>query len=577
MGKTLTVLIIVIISFRLSAQEKSPYEYIKVWNFLKFYHPDLASGKIDADSLFLENIHQAQQLDINQSIRLLTRNLNQTFQTKALPNKETDVFRVNQDFSWYRENPGIKQKYRKLLDNIYTYRFTGEHYYDVLQRGNESTIPHEKPYAFDAKTTMPLEFRLLTLAKMIGAIDYLYPYTYLMAKNAPDELKKLVRQAITCNSGKEFEIILAKTAALLEDTHAFSFYKQLHYQKEIYHQTYYAPFDYQVFEDHILVTNRIIPDVCEEAGIDRGDRITAINGISVQEMIREKSTLLSTSNRSKLLYYLSDYLKNLIWTDDLQIKKLQIQKYPDGKETTIDLSLLDLTNQEQVGQINRYYQQRFKIETEHRLEHEDIAYFKTDRTFDFIADVEDDQIDAIMNHLFEEAASKKAIVFDMRGYPDWGGFAFTYVYRYFAPKENWFGKYYEQNLNDLGTYVYRSEPIVYFPDIPDKTTHKYEGKVFILVNQATQSMSEWNTINFQHVFPQAITIGEQTAGADGDMKYLTLPGGYSFGFTANAVFYPDNQLTQKVGVKIDEIIHYTDADILNQRDIPFEMILKAMK
>lgn len=411
----------------------------------------------------------------------------------------------------------------------------------------------------------------------MGAIDYLYPYKYLMPNKANDELKKLIQQSITCTSRKEFEIILAKTASLFEDTHAFGFYKELHYQKEIYHKTYYAPFDYHVFEDHILVTNLIIPDVCKEAGIASGDRIMAINGISVQEMIQEKSTLLSTSNRNKLLYYLSDYLHNLIWTDDLQIKSLQIQKYPDSKETTINLRLIDPTNQEHARQINQYYQQRINSEAEHKLEREDIAYFRTDQTLSLIDNVEDDQIDVTMNNIFEEAASKKAIVFDMRAYPDWGGFAFTYVYSCFSPNENWFGKYYRQNLNDFGTYVYKSAPIEYFPDVPDKTTHKYKGKVFIIVNPATQSMSEWNTMNFQHVFPQAITIGEQTAGADGDMKYLTLPGGYSFGFTANAVFYPDNELTQKVGVKIDELIHYTDADILNQRDIPFEIILKTME
>ncbi|PTB97232.1 hypothetical protein C9994_03705 [Marivirga lumbricoides] len=579
MKKNLVLLITLFISYQISAQEKSPYDYIKVWNFLKFYHPDLASGKIDADSLFLENINQSQYLDINESIELLTKNLKNQFTTKSEPNEETDVLRINQDFSWYRENPEIKRKYRKLLNKIYSHRFTGKHYYDVSQTVYEYIIPHEKPYDFGVETQIPLAYRLLTMAKMIGTIDYLYPYKYLMPENANDELKKLIQQSITCESRKEFETILAKTAALFEDTHAFGFYKELHYQKEIYHKNYYAPFDYHVFEDHILVTNLITPDVCKEAGIAVGDRIMSINDISVKDMIREKSTLLSTSNKNKLLYYLSDYINNLIWTDDLQTKSLQIQKYPDRNEKTIKLALIDPTNKEQALQINEYYQQKLNNKAARKLEHDDIAYFRTDQTFSLIDDVDDDQIDATLNKIFEEAASKKAIVFDMRAYPDWGGFAFNYVYNYFSPKENWFGKYYRQNLNNIGTYayVYKSATIEYFPDIPNKTTHNYNGKVFIIVDPATQSMSEWNTMNFQHVFPQAITIGEQTAGADGDMKYLTLPGGYSFGFTANAVFYPDNTLTQKVGVKIDEIIHYTDTDILNQKDIPFEIILKAIE
>lgn len=148
MKKKLALLITLIISYQISAQEKSPYDYIKVWNFLKFYHPDLASGKIDADSLFLENINQAQQLDFNKSIKLLTQNLNNTFKTKALPNEEADVFRINQDFSWYQENPGIKQKYRELLNKIYTCRFTGN--ITTMFRKPSMSIP------FHMKNRMPL-------------------------------------------------------------------------------------------------------------------------------------------------------------------------------------------------------------------------------------------------------------------------------------------------------------------------------------------------------------------------------------------------------------------------------------
>jgi hypothetical protein len=39
-------------------QKDQYYPFIKTWDFIKYYHPDLTSRKIDADSLFLANIEK---------------------------------------------------------------------------------------------------------------------------------------------------------------------------------------------------------------------------------------------------------------------------------------------------------------------------------------------------------------------------------------------------------------------------------------------------------------------------------------------------------------------------------------
>jgi len=46
-------------------------------------------------------------------------------------------------------------------------------------------------------------------------------------------------------------------------------------------------------------------------------------------------------------------------------------------------------------------------------------------------------------------------------------------------------------------------------------------------------------------------IGSQTAGADGDVRRLTLPGSYNFSFTGNGIFYPDGKETQRIGIVPD--------------------------
>lgn len=111
----------------------------------------------------------------------------------------------------------------------------------------------------------------------------------------------------------------------------------------------------------------------------------------------------------------------------------------------------------------------------------------------------------------------------MRGYPDWGGFIFHYVYKYFSPTENYFYKYYAPNLKNIGTFVYLKDSYHYFPEIKDMKTMPYSGKVFIIVDPESRSASEWYTMSLQKIFPQSNTIGQQTAGADGDVVKVNLP------------------------------------------------------
>lgn len=64
----------------------------------------------------------------------------------------------------------------------------------------------------------------------------------------------------------------------------------------------------------------------------------------------------------------------------------------------------------------------------------------------------------------------------------------------------------------------------------------YTGKIVILTDENTQSMGEWFTMMLRQLNRNTTVIGNQTAGADGDMKHLNLPGGYEFLFTGNGIF-----------------------------------------
>lgn len=578
MKKTIVISSFLILFHVSFGQTKQYFHFSKVWNFIKYYHPDLASGKIDADSLFLVNIQQINSKQTCDEVTaILMKDLSKTSLSKKHPVfKETDLISQNQDFNWYEKNPDVSKKTKAALHTIFENRYTGADHFYLTKQGWESDLPNEKSYEFKKEENLPLSHRLLTFAKIQGVVDYLYPYKYLMSKPFDQFGSEKLPELIECKTRKEFEEILARLVSTLEDTHAFSFYEQLKFKKELFHSTYYPPFDYQVFNDYILVTNLISAELYAKSSLQVGDRIYMVNNRKVSDLIADKSQLLSSSNQQLLLHKLSNYLNNIVWNSDSPVNTFKILS--NGKERDCTIEFISITNKSQVAEINDYFQKKQQAQPDFPAEEEEIAYFRINHIYYLVDTISDDKaVDKTMDSILDRAASKKAIVFDMRGYPDWGGFVHTYLYKYFAEKDNYYHRMYFPNPDNVGTWLYNGDAKEYFPDIPDKTKHTYVGKVFILVNPETLSASEFYTMNLQYIFPNAVTIGQTTAGADGNVKTMNLPGGYSLSFTGLCVFYPNGDLTQKVGVKITESIHYTDEDVILGKDKEMEKVMELLK
>lgn len=572
MRKVSIIIIFLLFQHSVFAQKNQYYDFLKAWNFIKYYHPDVASRKIDADSLFLVNIKTINSKDdFNSVIGKLSRHLNKNLTTPAPKETSKDVLTKNQNFDWFQKNGKVSSENKALLNNIYKNRYN----FELLDKGK--SVSDEKEYSFPKTENLPLEYRFLALAKIQGVVDYLFPHKYLMDKDFDAFFKTMLDENLKANTRKDFEIIMTKLVAKMEDSHALPFYRQLNYKKEIFNASYFAPFDFQIVDDHLLITKLIFPDACAKAEINIGDKIISIGGKSISQMLKEKGELLSVSNKEKLIHTLSKYENNLIWTDNLPTKTLKIKSVKDNKSYSKTVDFIDITDKAKYAVLETYLKEKIQKTMSHKITHKDVAYFKINETLGFINNVDDDKIDAKMDSILADASKKKAIVFDMREYPDWGGFVFHFIYKYFSPVENYFHKYYAPNLKNIGTFYHLDHPIQNYPEIKGKTQHTYSGKVFILVNPETRSASEWYSMSLQKIFPQSLTIGQQTSGGDGDLVKVKLPGNYLLEFTGNGIFYPDNSQTQQTGVKIDEKIKYSDKDILEGKDLEFERVLDSIK
>jgi C-terminal processing protease CtpA/Prc len=66
--------------------------------------------------------------------------------------------------------------------------------------------------------------------------------------------------------------------------------------------------------------------------------------------------------------------------------------------------------------------------------------------------------------------------------------------------------------------------------------------------------------------PGAIVAGSTTAGADGNVSIVPLPGGAMTNITGIGVFYPDRSPTQRTGILPDLEVRPTIAGIREGRD-----------
>ena len=93
-------------------------------------------------------------------------------------------------------------------------------------------------------------------------------------------------------------------------------------------------------------------------------------------------------------------------------------------------------------------------------------------------------------------------------------------------------------------------------DLVSPTAPGYAGKVVVLVNDSSMSQAEYTAMAFR-AGQQVTVVGSTTAGADGNVSNIPLPGGLKLMMSGIGVFYPDKTPTQRVGIVPDVFVEPT--------------------
>jgi len=509
----------------------------KVWGFIKYYHPSVVEGKNTWDDELIKMMPEVLKSKNNdERNRLLSEWLAslEEFERDTLPKLDPDSVKIYPDLGWIEDEKELGLLSRQLEPII-----TAKRNYDKTNFIQYSgfTIKDELEYnEFEYPTT---EYRLLALFRFWNVIQYYYPYKYLVRDNWDDILIEFIPKFINTKNELEYKLAILELITTLNDSHA---HMEWDSTIEKWIGKNIAPYEVTFIEGKLVVTGfyEVSDTINTNRSIQIGDVILSINKQSINTIVEEKIKFTSGSNFTAQLRNISDLILRTNET------KMEVEFLRDEKTLRTELPCI---NQNKVKKLSKYNRDNILYE----IIADSIGYLYLGST-----------------HGGEVPQNIKAdgLIIDLRCYPSHKKIKgyFDYLHLYSEPKV--FVKFTMGDSNFPGLFQFLGATAV-----GTKNSAAYKGKKVILVNELTISHAEFMAMKYR-VAENSIIIGSTTAGADGGVISLKMPGGVSVKFTIAGVYYPDGRETQGVGIIPDLEVKPTIKGIREGRD---EVLEKAIE
>jgi C-terminal processing protease CtpA/Prc len=385
-------------------------------------------------------------------------------------------------------------------------------------------------------------YRLLGLFRFWNMVEYWYPYRDIMQEDWDGVLAESVPRLIEARGRDEYQAAMMAAIARIHDTHA-NLWSSLDVQPPRGKGT--VPVVVRFVESRAVVTGYSNPRLGPATGLQVGDVIRAIDGVAVDELVRSRRPMYAASNEASQR---RDMGRRLLRGDPGRVR-LSIRH--DGRSRDLEVERAPLDSIEATAGRTHDH----PGPTIRRLS-DDLAYLK-------LSSVKGDEVADYLS----KAAGARCLVIDIRNYPS--DFMVFALGQHLVKEPTPFARFTTGDVTNPGSFDW-TEPLALDPEEPT-----FEGRVAILIDEATQSSAEYTTMAFRSA-PHAIVVGSTTAGADGNVSPIPLPGGLRGMFTGIGVFYPDKSPTQRVGIVPDVRVTPTIAGIRAGRDEVLEMAVRQV-
>ncbi len=513
----------------------------KLWGFLKYHHPAIATGEYNWDYELFRILPSYIKTNTIEERNKLLLNWIQSYGEPELCKRCKPInpnAYLKPIFDWFKQY-GLSEAISQKLTYIHQNRFQGEHYY--IGSGNVGNPKFKNERAYENMPYPDAGFRLLTLFRFWNMIEYYFPYKHLTDTPWSSILGKYTEAFIKAENELQFELATLKLIAEVKDTHANLWGGNNAIQE--WKGEYFPPFHVRFRENDAVITDYYNPEFKEISKVGVGDVITAINGTSVEQIIEERKPFYPASNQPTRL---RDLGENLLRSQDSIIT---ISYKNNGQTNEHKLKLYKR------NQINSYrWYKRNPDGKSYKWLNKDIGYIT-------LENIKEKDIKPIK----EEFLHAKGIVIDIRNYPSF--FVPFALGQFFIDKFTPFARFTVANQNTPGEFILDDGV-----KIPPRGK-QFKGKLVVLVNELSQSQAEYTAMAFR-AGPNCTIVGSTTAGADGNISRISLPGGMSSMISGIGVHYPDGSETQRIGIVPDVEIQPSIQSIKEGKD---EVLEKAIE
>jgi C-terminal processing protease CtpA/Prc len=409
-------------------------------------------------------------------------------------------------------------------------------------RGGELDLPPARWLADRSYENMRYpnrEYRLLALFRMWNVIHFFYPYKHLLERDWDDALATFLPKFEKARDAGEYALTVAELSTLVQDGHT-----NLRGHPELEKRGISgvnAPFELMNLGGQAVVVKVVDPEAAP--GLAVGQVVETLDGKPLEERVKSLAPYVTASHEAHRRFRLL----------------AKAMAGPEGSEGTVGVR--DISGQQKQVRFTRSLKsfQKPREGEAWRLLGDSIGY--VDLTRLEVPEVEG---------MFEKLKNTKAIVFDMRGYPR--GTAWS-IAPYLNTRKARYGAVFERNIVSADDATGRYK---FFQELPKADVPPYRGRTVMLIDERAISQSEHTGLFFEAANGTTF-IGSPSAGANGDITHMVLPGGITMVFTGHDVRYADGRPLQRVGLRPQVHVRPTLSGLQSGRDEVLERALEFLK
>jgi C-terminal processing protease CtpA/Prc len=516
----------------------------KVWGFLKYHHPIVTEGKKQWDyELFRvlpSVLNAADERAARTAVHQWIKTLGVVPPCVSCARLDETNLHLRPPTTWLTDEV-LGSELGAALREIHKNRPTGsrQFYLSLVVNVNNPTFEHEEPYA---NIKLPdAGYQLLALFRFWNIVEYWFPYRDVIGRKWDDVLTEFIPRVALAADTDTYKREMLALIANVHDTHA-NLWGSLDVRPPV--GACRIPVLVRFVESQAVVSGYSDPSSGEATGLRIGDIVEAIDGVTVAELVKRWTPYYAASNEPTRLRDIgASMTRGACGEAALRIKR--------------DAETLELTSARTPAPTSGPAAGRTHDrpgDTFRKLS-PDVAYLK-------LSSVQAAQASTYIT----SAAGTKGLVIDIRNYP--AEFVVFALGSHLVERPTPFARFTAGDPSNPGAFHWRGNPLQLTPASP-----RYEGTIVVLVDEVSQSQAEYTTMAFRSASNTTV-IGSTTAGADGNVSAIPLPGGLRSMISGIGVFYPDKKPTQRIGIIPDVEVRPTIQGIRSGRDEVLEAALR---